>query len=242
MVAELSQLKIPKFNTLGACNTCTQIKNHQESFKKNSLEWTNLHWELLQYLQQVQSERVAQQTRDNTAITFPHIQWTITTNFMQDLFLLWIINKPKGWYVPNLHQIFLTSRLKKKFLPLKMFGLLNYTLYIKFIFLILSNSHLQNLCCLSTLLEAQCQCSYLLVAAQLDLGVPSPHSGLTWHLPVHSRAIAKLWVPTFSLMLHRHSKVRGQCLTRKLLNSREMLGKYLKSLTNLPCWLYLDKG
>jgi hypothetical protein len=27
------QLKIPKFNTLGACNTCTQIKNHQESFK-----------------------------------------------------------------------------------------------------------------------------------------------------------------------------------------------------------------
>jgi hypothetical protein len=74
MVAELPQLKIPKFNTLGACDTCIRIKNHQESFKKNSPEWTNLHQELLQYLQQVQSERVAQQTQDNTAITFLHIQ------------------------------------------------------------------------------------------------------------------------------------------------------------------------
>jgi hypothetical protein len=80
------------------------------------------------------------------AVTFPHIQWTSTTDFMQDLYMLWIINKLKGWYVSNL-QIFLTSKLKKKFLPLKVFGLLNYALYMRFIF-ILSNSYLQSLCCL----------------------------------------------------------------------------------------------
>jgi hypothetical protein len=88
------------------------------------------------------------------AIIFPYIQWTIITDFMQDLYMPWIINKLKGWYVSNLHQIFLTSRFKKNFLPLKVFGLLNHALHMRFIF-ILSNSHLQSLC-LSTLLGAQC--------------------------------------------------------------------------------------
>jgi hypothetical protein len=104
---------------------------------------------------------VAQQTRDNMAVIFPHIQRTIATDFMQDLYMPWIINKPKGWYVSNLHQIFLTSRLKKKFLPLKVFGLLNHALHMRFIFFILSNSYLQSLCCLSTSLGAQCLVIYL---------------------------------------------------------------------------------
>jgi hypothetical protein len=42
------------------------------------------------------------------------------------LFLPWIINKLKGWYVSNLRQIILTSKLKLKFLPLKVFGLLGF--------------------------------------------------------------------------------------------------------------------
>jgi hypothetical protein len=50
------------------------------------------------------------------AVTFPYIQWTITTDFMQDLYVPWIINKPKGWYVSNLRQIFFNFKVKKEVL------------------------------------------------------------------------------------------------------------------------------
>jgi hypothetical protein len=36
--SKFPELKIPKYNTLGACDKCTQIKNHQEAFQKNSPE------------------------------------------------------------------------------------------------------------------------------------------------------------------------------------------------------------
>jgi hypothetical protein len=51
----------------------------------------------------------------------------------------------------------------------------------------------------------------------------SSHTGLTWHLPVHGRAITKFWVPT---LMPRQSRVRGRCSTWKLLNFG-VLGKYL---------------
>jgi hypothetical protein len=70
---KFSQLKIPKFNSLGACNICTQIKSYQEGFKKNSLEWNNLRKELVNHLSGVHEDRLAQQTRDQAATSFPHI-------------------------------------------------------------------------------------------------------------------------------------------------------------------------
>lgn len=91
------ELKIPKFNTLGACDTCTRIKNTQEAFSRRTGEWENLRKEQVAHLNQVRLERTAQMERDQTASSFPHVQWTITTDFMQDLYLPWIINKPKGW-------------------------------------------------------------------------------------------------------------------------------------------------
>jgi hypothetical protein len=94
---KFSELKIPKFNTLGACDTCTRIKSHQAGFTKNSQEWNNLRRELASHLLQVRDERLAQQTRDQSATAFPHVQWTVTTDFMQDLYLPWIVNRPKGW-------------------------------------------------------------------------------------------------------------------------------------------------
>jgi hypothetical protein len=49
------------------------------------------------------------------AIIFPHIQWTITTDFIQDLYMPWIINKPKGWYV-SIVSNFLNFKVKKEVL------------------------------------------------------------------------------------------------------------------------------
>jgi hypothetical protein len=70
---KFSQLKIPKFNSLEACDTCTRIKSYQESFKKISLEWNNLRKELVNYLSGVHKERLAQQTLDQVATSFPHV-------------------------------------------------------------------------------------------------------------------------------------------------------------------------
>jgi hypothetical protein len=72
--SKFPELKIPKYNTLGACNKCTQIKNHQEAFRKNSPEWNNLRKELCDHIKQVRKERMAQQTRDSTSVSFPHVQ------------------------------------------------------------------------------------------------------------------------------------------------------------------------
>jgi hypothetical protein len=63
--------------------------------------------------------------------------------------------------------------------------------------------------------------------AQLDLGVPSPHTGLPWLLPVYNRAIAKLWVLTPLFIPHRQSRVRGWYSTQKPLNSGGVLDKHL---------------
>jgi hypothetical protein len=60
-ITKFSNLKIPKFNTLGACDTCTRIKSDQASFKKNSLEWNNLRRELASHLLQVREESFRQQ-------------------------------------------------------------------------------------------------------------------------------------------------------------------------------------
>jgi hypothetical protein len=51
--SKFPELKIPKYNTLDACDKCTQIKNHQKAFRKNSPEWNNLHKELCDHLKQM---------------------------------------------------------------------------------------------------------------------------------------------------------------------------------------------
>jgi hypothetical protein len=51
-----------------------------------SLEQQNLKGAFKAHLYQVKRERHAQIEKDQSAAAFPQDSWTITTNFMQDLF------------------------------------------------------------------------------------------------------------------------------------------------------------
>jgi hypothetical protein len=49
------------------------------------------------HLVQVRNERHAQIERDQGAASFPRDSWTITTDFMQDLFQPYLSYRPKSW-------------------------------------------------------------------------------------------------------------------------------------------------
>jgi len=120
---EFNNLKIPRYNTLGACDTCTFLKLKRSEFKVGTVEHTNVKKKLTKHLQTVRTERVAQIVRDQSAKTLPNISWAITTDFMQDLCLPWLPTRPKSWY--KLMMSLKYSRFRKKFLPLKVFGYIN---------------------------------------------------------------------------------------------------------------------
>ena len=94
---EFSNLKIPRYNTLGACDTCVFLKTKKGEFKHGTKEHSNVQAKLSKHLLQVREERVAQIARDQSARLMPNMTWTITTDFMQDLYLPWLATRPKSW-------------------------------------------------------------------------------------------------------------------------------------------------
>jgi len=93
------KLKIPRYNTLGACNRCEQLKLEKKA-ARGKPEYGNACAELSKHWTQVREERKFQTIRDQDAATFPHLTWTLTTDFMADLAIPWVSTRPKNWYVP----------------------------------------------------------------------------------------------------------------------------------------------
>jgi hypothetical protein len=93
---DFPRLKIPRHNTLGVCNTCSLLKKDIWSLPARSLERQNLQTAFKAHLVQVRKERHAQIERDHGAASFPQDSWTITTDFMQDLFQLYLCHRPKS--------------------------------------------------------------------------------------------------------------------------------------------------
>jgi hypothetical protein len=83
---DFPQLKIPRHNTSGVCDTCSLLKKDIQSLLAQLLERQNLQTAFKAHLAQVRKEKHAQIERDQGAASFPQDSWTITTDFMQDLF------------------------------------------------------------------------------------------------------------------------------------------------------------
>ena len=94
---DFSYLKIPRHNTLGSCDQCLLLKSQMGNYRKGSVEYQNIRQLLKKHLAQVCRERVEQTIRDQGGANFPHLTWTVTTDFMQDLFLPWFPTNPKSW-------------------------------------------------------------------------------------------------------------------------------------------------
>ena len=93
-----SHLKIPRYNTLGSCGECLKFKIDMAEFRKNSPEYKNIKTALVAHLTQVRTERRQQIIRDQDAHQYPLDSWTITTDFMQDLYLPYLATRPKNWF------------------------------------------------------------------------------------------------------------------------------------------------
>jgi hypothetical protein len=93
------QLKIPCHNTLGVCKTCSDLKQEIWRLPARSLEQQNFKGAFKAHLYQVKRESHAQIERDQSAAAFPQDSWTITTDFMQDLFQPYLHHRPKSWFV-----------------------------------------------------------------------------------------------------------------------------------------------
>jgi hypothetical protein len=93
---DFSQLKIPHHNILGVCDTCSLLKKDIRSLPARSLERQNLQTTFKAHLVQVRKERHAQIEKDQGATSFPQDSWTITTDFMQDLFQPHLCHRPKS--------------------------------------------------------------------------------------------------------------------------------------------------
>jgi hypothetical protein len=94
---EFPHLKIPCHNTLGVCDTCSLLKKDIRSLLARSRERQNLQAAFKAHLVQVRNERHAQIERDQGAASFSRDSWTITTDFMQDLFQPYLYHCPKSW-------------------------------------------------------------------------------------------------------------------------------------------------
>jgi hypothetical protein len=94
---QFPQLKIPRHNTLGVCNVCSVLKKDIQSFPPRSPESQNLKGAFKAHLVQVRDERHTQIQRDQSASSHPRDSWTITTDFMQDLYQPYLCHRPKSW-------------------------------------------------------------------------------------------------------------------------------------------------
>lgn len=94
---QFPQLKIPRHNTLGVCDVCALLKKDIRSLPSRSPESQNLKGAFKAHLVQVRDERHAQIQRDQSASSYPRDSWTITTDFMQDLFQPYLCHRPKSW-------------------------------------------------------------------------------------------------------------------------------------------------
>lgn len=90
-------LKIPRYNTLGSCGDCLTFKIQMSELRKNSPEYKNIKEARSKHLTQVRDERRQQIIRDQDAAQYPTDSWTITTDFMQDLYLPFLAIRPKNW-------------------------------------------------------------------------------------------------------------------------------------------------
>lgn len=94
-----ANLRAPRYNTLGGCDECLQYKSLLIDTPTGSPEWRNVNFQLKSHQNQAKLERTEQRVRDQSSSEFPHLSWTITTDFMQDFPLPWVGNRPKGWFV-----------------------------------------------------------------------------------------------------------------------------------------------
>lgn len=122
---QFPHLKIPRHNTLGVCGTCLQLKEDIRRLPSRSPTQQNLRAAFKEHLWQVKQERHAQIQRDQSAASFPVDSWTITTDFMQDLFQPYLCHRPKSWFLFFSSTFSNLRRFKLKFLPLKVFGYIN---------------------------------------------------------------------------------------------------------------------
>jgi hypothetical protein len=93
------QLKIPRHNTLGVCDTCCSLKESMHSLSRHSKERGNIQGAFMEHLSQVRTEKHAQIKRDQNSTSYPKSSWAITTDFMQDFFQPFKYHRPKSWYV-----------------------------------------------------------------------------------------------------------------------------------------------
>jgi hypothetical protein len=64
------QLKIPRHNTLGVCDTCCSLKESMHSLSRHFKERGNLQGAFKEHLSQVRMERHAQIERDQNSTSY----------------------------------------------------------------------------------------------------------------------------------------------------------------------------
>jgi len=95
---DFKPLKIPRYNTLGACDMCITLKSNTRKYIRSTIEHSLARQKMRKHLVQVRDEHKKQTLRDQSAAINPEISWTITTDFMQDFMMPWITKRPKSWY------------------------------------------------------------------------------------------------------------------------------------------------
>lgn len=94
---QFDHLKIPRYNTLGSCDVCLKLKTAMGNYRKGTSEYRNLRGILNDHIINARLERRQQVVRDQDSANYPEISWTITTDFMQDLYMPWLAKAPKSW-------------------------------------------------------------------------------------------------------------------------------------------------
>jgi hypothetical protein len=95
---QFRHLKIPRHNTLGGCDTCIQLKTAMRDAERGSKLKRAKKSQFKAHMDLVRKERREQTVRDQSANLDPSQSWTITTDFMQDIYMPWKCKRPKSWY------------------------------------------------------------------------------------------------------------------------------------------------
>jgi hypothetical protein len=80
------QLKIPRHNTLGVCDTCCNLKEEMCSLSRHFTKKGNLQGAFKEHLSQVQTERHPQIEKGQNSTSYLKSFWAIMIDFMQDFF------------------------------------------------------------------------------------------------------------------------------------------------------------
>lgn len=125
---KFSHLIIPKYNTLGACDTCTKLREIMNNRTKENIQLSDkAGLDMKAHLQHVSKERTEKQQRENHSKNYPSQTWCVSLDQMQDQFLPYSPRLPKSVYVLFLFIILYLSFSWRKHRPaMKVFGYAAY--------------------------------------------------------------------------------------------------------------------